>query len=113
MKRILLIVAFLMAVAFISAQGETPMVQAGTVTTVQQAKLAGLDTPVSLSGQVVNRIGDDLFILKDDTGEIRVKADAGSISKLHLEPDSRVRVKGAMEPGLALAEVEAVSLSVN
>lgn len=112
MKRISVVVALLLVVAFIAAQAETPSAQAPGITSVYEAKLAEADAAVSLDGSFVRRVGENKFIFRDSTGEVRVAIESGRLDALNLSPNADVHVDGSVDNGIILTEIQAANLSV-
>ena len=52
------------------------------------------DIPVTLEGYIVKQLGDDNYIFKDDTGEIKVEIDAEGFRGANVTPKTRVRIVG-------------------
>ena len=73
-----------------------------SVTTVAQAKAAGNDTPVVLTGHIVSRAGGDHehYIFRDSTGEIVVDIDDKLFMGRTVTPQTTVRLYGEVDKEL-------------
>ena len=77
-------------------QGPTARAQ---VTTVAAARQAGDDTPVTLTGHIVQRLAgsDDDYLFRDATGEIVVDIDDKVFRGLTVTPETKVRLSGEVD----------------
>ncbi|MBO4330255.1 MAG: YgiW/YdeI family stress tolerance OB fold protein [Rhodocyclaceae bacterium] len=75
-----------------------PMAQA-QVTTVAEARKARDDTPVTLTGHIVQRLphDDDDYLFRDNTGEIEVDIDHKVFRGQNVTPQTRVRISGEVD----------------
>lgn len=93
------------------AQGgfQGPMAQA-QVSTVAEARKARDDTPVTLTGHIVQRLphDDDDYLFRDDTGEIVVDIDHHVFRGQNVTPQTRVRISGEVDQEF----MEATSIDV-
>lgn len=69
----------------------------GTVTTIAQAKNAWDDTPVTLTGYIVNQIDHDEFTFKDETGEIRIDVEDHAWNGLNVTPKDKIVIQGKVD----------------
>jgi uncharacterized protein (TIGR00156 family) len=73
---------------------------ARTTWTVQQVmQEARDDDRVTVRGRVVRKIGDEDFILADETGEIRIDGDDGNTRQLEVGQQVEVRGEVDRDPG--------------
>ena len=64
----------------------------GRVATVEQARSAPLDSYVTVTGNIVNRLRGDYFTFRDQTGEIRVEIEPELWRGREVGPETRVRL---------------------
>jgi uncharacterized protein (TIGR00156 family) len=64
----------------------------GTEVTVQQARRAQPETYVTVTGNIVNRLREDYFTFRDETGEIRVEIDPELWRGRDVGPENQVRL---------------------
>ena len=71
------------------------------VNTVAEARKAWDDTPVTLTGYIVQRMphDDDDYLFRDDTGEIVVDIDHEIFRGRTVTPQTRVRITGEVDRG--------------
>ena len=69
------------------------------VTTVAQARKAFDDTPVTLTGNIVERVAghDDDYLFRDATGQIVVDIDHELFQGRTVTPQTRVRISGEVD----------------
>lgn len=75
---------------------EGPGVQSNT-TTVKAALDARDDTPVVLSGKIVNSLGDEKYTFKDDTGEIIIEIDDDEWHGVKVTPENTIEIYGEVD----------------
>ena len=95
--------------ATLPAQAQAPAVQGQggfqgpvaqtRVNTVAEARKAWDDTPVTLTGYIVQRMphDDDDYLFRDDTGEIVVDIDHEIFRGRTVTPQTRVRITGEVD----------------
>lgn len=71
----------------------------GRVSTVAEARKAWDDTPVTLTGHIVQRMPHDHddYLFRDDTGEIVVDIDHEVFGGRTVTPQTRVRISGEVD----------------
>lgn len=69
----------------------------GSSTTVESAKSLRDDTWVTLRGNIVERISDDLYLFKDATGTINVDIDHKRWNGVTVSPQDRVEIQGKVD----------------
>lgn len=71
----------------------------GPISTVQQALQARDDTPVTLTGHIVSRAGndDDEFIFRDGTGDIRIEVEDNAWNGQNVSPTDKVTIQGEVD----------------
>lgn len=65
--------------------------------TVQAAKSMRDDANVTLTGNIVRRIGGDKYIFRDGTGEITIEIDDEDFRGQSVTPQNTVRIYGEVE----------------
>lgn len=65
--------------------------------TVQAAKKMRDDSKVTLTGNIVQRIGGDKYIFRDATGEITIEIDDKDFRGQNVTPQNLVRIFGEVE----------------
>jgi uncharacterized protein (TIGR00156 family) len=106
---VLVIVVILAAPAL--AQFTGPSVQ-GAPTSVADAQNARIGSYVTLEGNVVAHLREDYYRFSDGTGEIRVEIPRGTFAAQQVGPDTRVRIMGEVDRGVAGRYVWVKSLTV-
>ena len=66
-------------------------------TTVASARKAWDDTYVTLAGYIVQRLSDDHYLFRDDTGEIVVEIDYHVFRGQTVTPQTKVRITGEVD----------------
>ena len=84
---------------------------AQNVSTVAQAKKAYDDTYVSLSGYIVNKVGDEKYTFKDSTGQIRVEIDDDIWNGLQASPKTKVKIYGQVDKDDGKIEIDVKRIS--
>lgn len=67
------------------------------LSTVQQAKDMRDDSPVTLQGHIVQHLGDDHYLFKDNTGTINVEIDHKRWQGQNVGPNDLVEISGEVE----------------
>lgn len=78
----------------------------GTSTTVANAKTLRDDTWVTLKGTIVERISDDLYTFKDETGTINVDIDDKRWNGLTVTPQDKVEIRGEVDKDWNSVEID-------
>ncbi|NDJ56888.1 YgiW/YdeI family stress tolerance OB fold protein [Enterobacteriaceae bacterium 4M9] len=66
-------------------------------TTVEQAKSMRDDSWVVLEGNIVRKVGDELYEFRDRSGTINVEIDDKSWNGLTVNPQDKVRLEGEVD----------------
>lgn len=102
MKKTLLII--LLSSSFVSfnalANFTGPSVT-GQISTVQQAMNARVGSYITLTGHIVSHQRGDYFTFRDDSGTLRVEIENSVWRNRDIGPDTRVRLLGEIDTGLA------------
>lgn len=70
---------------------------ATTVNTVKQALQASDDTPVILTGHIIQSLGNEDYIFKDTTGEVKVEIEHKSWKGQQVTPQDTVVLYGEVD----------------
>ncbi|HET6528519.1 MAG TPA: NirD/YgiW/YdeI family stress tolerance protein [Balneolaceae bacterium] len=84
----------------------------GDVVTVQQVKDQQNDgSYVTLEGFIVKRLGDELYLFRDDTGEIEVEIDDEVWQGQEVDANTKVRIQGEVDEDLTSVTIEVEKVS--
>ncbi|WP_122032233.1 YgiW/YdeI family stress tolerance OB fold protein [Aliivibrio sp. EL58] len=75
-------------------QFSKPVDGINTVESVLNASAVIEDTPILLSGYLVEPLGKEVYVFKDDTGTVNVKIDGDKMPSLQVKPNDKVTLKG-------------------
>lgn len=75
-------------------------------TTVEQAKSLRDDSWVILEGNIVRKVGDELYEFRDRTGSINVDIDDKDWRGLTVSPQDRVRIEGEVDKDWNSVEID-------
>ncbi len=112
------ILALASAPAFAATQGgfsgpSTTTTQAGgfvgpngTVTTAANAKTMRDDTWVTLRGNIIERVSDDLYIFKDASGTVNVDIDHKRWNGQTITPQDVVEIQGEVDKDWNSVEID-------
>lgn len=79
----------------------------GDVVTVQQVKDQQNDgSYVTLEGFIVKRLGDELYLFRDDTGEIEVEIDDEVWQGQQVDANTKVQIQGEVDEDLTSVTIE-------
>ena len=78
----------------------------GSSTTVESAKSLRDDTWVTLRGNIVERISDDLYVFKDATGTINVDIDHKRWNGVTVTPQDTVEIQGEVDKDWNSVEID-------
>lgn len=78
----------------------------GSVTTVESAKSLRDDTWVTLRGNIVERISDDLYVFKDASGTINVDIDHKRWNGVTVTPQDVVEIQGEVDKDWNSVEID-------
>lgn len=83
----------------------------GSSTTVESAKSLRDDTWVTLRGNIVERISDDLYLFKDATGTINVDIDHKRWNGVTVTPQDTVEIQGEVDKDWNSVEIDVKQVS--
>ena len=78
----------------------------GSVTTVESAKSLRDDNWVTLRGNIVERISDDLYVFKDASGTINVDIDHKRWNGVTVTPKDTVEIQGEVDKDWNSVEID-------
>ncbi|OSL46782.1 protein YgiW [Escherichia coli H605] len=78
----------------------------GSVTNVENAKSLRDDTWVTLRGNIVERISDDLYVFKDASGTINVDIDHKRWNGVTVTPKDTVEIQGEVDKDWNSVEID-------
>ncbi|NDO79881.1 TIGR00156 family protein [Citrobacter sp. NCU1] len=78
----------------------------GSSTTVESAKSLRDDTWVTLRGNIVERISDDLYLFKDATGTVNVDIDHKRWNGVTVTPQDVVEIQGEVDKDWNSVEID-------
>ena len=79
---------------------------------IADALAAPDDTKVVVTGEVVQQIAGERFLLRDHSGSVTVEIDDDLLGEVKLAPSSRLRIYGEVERSSDLVVVEAETVQV-
>ncbi|WP_032940772.1 YgiW/YdeI family stress tolerance OB fold protein [Citrobacter youngae] len=83
----------------------------GSSTTVASAKSLRDDTWVTLRGNIVERISDDLYVFKDATGTVNVDIDHKRWNGVTVTPQDVVEIQGEVDKDWNSVEIDVKQIS--
>ena len=66
-------------------------------TTVQQALTMRDDTIVVLTGHIINSLGDEKYMFRDDTGEVIIEIDDEDWHGITVKPEDLIEIVGEVD----------------
>ncbi|PWC19405.1 YgiW/YdeI family stress tolerance OB fold protein [Brenneria corticis] len=78
----------------------------GSVTTVAKAKDLKDDSWVTLRGNIEQRVGDEDYLFRDETGTITVEIDDKYWNGQSVSPQDKVELQGELDKGFNSAELD-------
>lgn len=100
----LLLVPVFSATAFAAGYSGPNAVK--SVTSVAQALEAADDTPVTLEGQIVRRIGKEKYEFQDASGSIEVEIDDDEWPNQTVSETAKVRLTGEVDAGMTGRDID-------
>ena len=83
----------------------------GSITTVASAKALRDDAWVTLRGNIVERISDDLYVFKDATGTVNVDIDHKRWNGVTVTPQDVVEIQGEVDKDWNSVEIDVKQIS--
>lgn len=80
--------------------------------TVSEVKEMDDDAYVSLKGFIIKQLGDDDYLFKDETGEIKVDIDDDVWKGQSVDPDTKIQIRGEVDKDFRSRTVEVERLSI-
>ena len=94
------------------AQFTGPSVQ-GAPATVEAASSARLGTYISLRGNIVSHLGEEYFLFRDHTGEMRIEISPQTFGGQQVGPEDIVTIAGEIDGGLTGRYLWVTSLTLS
>ena len=110
-KKVIAYVLFSVIASTAAAQFTGPSTT-GRTATVAQVEQARLGSYVTLTGHVVNHQRSSYFTFRDSTGDIRVEIENEVWNNRQVGPETKVRLLGEVERGIAGRYVYVKSLEI-
>ena len=85
------VLLFLLFPVMATAQFSGPVIDRSELT-VEQAAEARIGTYASLTGNIINKLREEYYTFRDDTGEIRVEIAHNVWKNQQVDPESEVRI---------------------
>jgi uncharacterized protein (TIGR00156 family) len=82
------------------------------VITVAEAQSARDDAPFDLTGNIIERLGDEYYLFQDSTGSITAEIDSIRFRGTAVTPQTKVRITGEVDRSLRGRELEVARLEV-
>lgn len=79
---------------------------AETIATVKQVMEMRDDVPVIVKGNIVQRMGDEMYLFEDSTGTIRVEIDDDEWRGQTITPTDTVKLYGEVDRGIFNTEID-------
>ena len=79
---------------------------AETIVTVKQVMEMRDDVPVIVQGHIVQRMGDEMYLFEDSTGNIRVEIDDDEWRGQTVTPTDTVKLYGEVDRGIFRTEID-------
>ena len=121
MKKVLGLALMAMALSACNSTASNGSSQANTVfgptnmnvISVKQALAAADDSYVTVEGTILNKVGDETYLFKDTTGQIRVEIDDEVWAGQHVGSEgNKVRLYGEIDKGFTKTELDVKTLTV-
>ncbi|YCO00456.1 YgiW/YdeI family stress tolerance OB fold protein [Vibrio sp. VNB-15] len=76
------------------------------INTVKEAQNAADDSFVLLTGNIVQALGDETYLFKDDTGEIQVEIDNEDWMGQDVSPQDKVAIRGEVDSEWTTTQID-------
>lgn len=83
-----------------------------TVTSAEQAKTLRDNTRVMLQGYIIQHLGSDNYLFKDDSGTISVDIDHDKWAGQTVKPTDLVEIRGEVDKGFNSVEIDVKSIRI-
>lgn len=77
-----------------------------TIVTVKQVMEMRDDVPVIVQGHIVQRMGDEMYLFEDSTGNIRIEIDDDDWRGQTIAPTDTVKLYGEVDRGIFKTEID-------
>ncbi|MBR1601598.1 MAG: NirD/YgiW/YdeI family stress tolerance protein [Alphaproteobacteria bacterium] len=119
MKKTFLILITICAIAGIanaqvSGGFKGPSATQNTNSTVKEALELGDDTNVTLTGKIINSLGDEKYTFKDTTGEVIIEIDDEDWNGIKVTPENTITINGEVDKEMFKpTKIDVETFSVN
>jgi len=76
---------------------EGPSAAQNATTTVADALKLGDEANVSLTGKIINSLGDEKYTFKDETGEVIIEIDDEDWNGVKVTPENTITINGEID----------------
>jgi len=83
-----------------------------SIKTVADAKNAYDDTYVELTGHIVNKVEDETYMFRDDSGDIMIEIDDDDFRGQKVTPETTIMIKGEVDKGWGDLEIDVEWLEI-
>ncbi|MGS0674132.1 NirD/YgiW/YdeI family stress tolerance protein [Shewanella sp. 0m-4] len=104
---LIMLSAVLTLPAMAAYNGPGPVSQ---IKTASDAATAKDDTPVELTGYLVQSLGDEKYLFRDDSGNVEVEIDNKLLRDIEVSSDSKVKLVGEVDDEWSGIEIEIDSI---
>ncbi|AUW06429.1 YgiW/YdeI family stress tolerance OB fold protein [Vibrio campbellii] len=101
-----LILASMLALLSGSALAAFTGPETAAINTVKAAQNAADDSFVLLTGNIVQALGDETYLFKDETGEIQVEIDNEDWMGQDVSPKDRVAIRGEVDSEWTTTQID-------
>ncbi len=92
---------------------EGPNAVQNTTLTVSEALKLSDESNVSLTGKIINSLGDEKYTFKDETGEVIIEIDDEDWNGIKVTPENTITINGEVDKELFKpAKIDVESFSV-
>ncbi|MBV7316088.1 NirD/YgiW/YdeI family stress tolerance protein [Shewanella sp. NIFS-20-20] len=83
-----------------------------TATEANTATIAPDNTPVELSGFIIQHLGDDNYLFEDETGQVQIEIDDDLLQGLDIDSTTQVTLVGEVDDDLGGREIEIETITL-
>ncbi|OLQ84334.1 hypothetical protein BIY21_05470 [Vibrio ponticus] len=84
--------------------------ETAAVNTVKQANDAADDSAVLLTGNIIESIGNETYLFKDETGQIQIEIDDEDWMGVDVTPNDRVVIRGEVDSEWSTPKIDVDSV---
>jgi uncharacterized protein (TIGR00156 family) len=124
MKKLILLAALVSSSVFAqnqvinptdNAQGgfSSPTASVSSVLSVLNADMSRDDSLVTLTGYIVESLGDEQYTFKDNSGTIQVEIENDKWSNLKVTPSTKITIYGEIDKDFDYTKIDVERLNIN